>query len=240
MKKKLLLFLIPAAVYILLSAAGFGVTGTAGGLVYRIMIIAALLYACSRAFAGAAREGGDRIHLTGALGLGTFAVNEIFLLAYIYLLKGAPSDITIGNYSRNCAYLFFMAVVLSLIESPAKRMLRIRISMFSFAATAVILYAVITNDPRLLYDSALALVILCVLPTIRLLFHSYKIKKLKSARIFAYSILAVSVLDSLNRLLIIYSPGWYWRDIILAFYPTVYLMIGFSLTALRKEAADNG
>lgn len=112
---------VPAAIYAGLSAFGLaGLSAGTGGFVYRILIIAALLFSCSRAFAAAVKSGDRGALLTAALGMGTFAVNEIYVFAYIYLLRGDASDITVANYSRNCAYLFFIAAVLLLLPGAGK------------------------------------------------------------------------------------------------------------------------
>lgn len=234
------------AVYVALSIMGIaGVSNEAGGFAYRLITIAALIYACSRLFASvvthpaASRHpseegnlGADNTLFAAALGLGTFAVNEIYVFAYIYLLKGSAEDVTVGNYSRNCVYLFFIAAVFFLLPKIGKA-LRICVSILSAGAAFLIFTGVVTDNAKMLYYSALTLMLLCVLSAAVLLKTGGK-----DAKILALSIIAVSVLDSANRLLLLYNPGWHWRDIVLAFYPAVYLIIGAASMRLKPSGKE--
>ncbi|MDR1465150.1 MAG: hypothetical protein LBJ11_07630 [Oscillospiraceae bacterium] len=219
-------------VYTVLSAVGHGVSGEYGGIFYRAVILAALLYACCRAFWTIIKTGVTDTLLAAALGLATFAVNELYSFAYIYLLRGSAMDMTVGNYSRNCAYLFFTAAVFSLFPSFHK-IPRISVSALSATAILLIFYGVVAGNSTLLYYSALAVVLLCILPTVYLI-----IKGNRPAKAFGLAILAIGILDSANRLLILFDPGWHWRDMALAFYPVMYLLLCF--TALRFTSREGG
>jgi len=229
MTKRLLISLAPAAAYIILSIAGLGLSGATGGILYRALIIAYLLYACVLAFKGA-RRGGEAV-LAGALGLGLIAVNEVYLFSYLYLLQGDAADITVANYARNCAYLFFLAVLMYMLPKAARgrNVLLIGATAVSAAAMLGILYGVVANNPESLYYSALTMMVLSVLCAVYLL-----IAGRKAARPFAVSVIALSVLDTAYRLLTIplFALGWHWRDIVVSFYPAVYLLIGFALICL--------
>jgi hypothetical protein len=199
---------------------------------YKIVIIAALLFTCSRVFAGAVKRGGESPLLAGALGLGLLLVSEVYSFAYIYLLKGGAEDITVSNYSRPCAYLFFLLALLSLMKNA--KALRMAASVIATAAMGVIFYAVIADRPLLLYNSALSVAILCVLPAVCLLVQA------KEAKAIACSILALCGLDIVNRLLILFDPGWHWHDMAVVLYPVVYIWIGRAMLGLRRiDAAES-
>ncbi|MCL2222303.1 MAG: hypothetical protein FWC20_08355 [Oscillospiraceae bacterium] len=238
MNKKLLLTLIPAAIYVVLSIAGFGLSGRFGGLVYRLVIIVYLLYACVLVWRGAAGGGRETV-FTGALGLGLFAVREIYHLVYVYLLGGYSGDITVGNYIRNCAYLFFMAALLCSISPTVKgkKIIQIGASALSAGAIFCILYGVLSGNPYLLYYSALAMVVMAVLSAVCLL-----ITRERKAKTFAWSVIAVCALDTIYRLLTLpaFAPGWHWRDIAVSFYPAAYMLLAFALIRLREGAVSNG
>jgi len=221
------------AVYVILSLSGFaGIASAPGGLALRAVTLAVLVYICVHAFRGALSGGDSNAALTGALGLGTLAVSEVYAFCYIYLQHGSARDITLGNYSRNCAYLFFIASLICLIPDTLKsgRLLRISANALSPISILLIFYGVITGNPHLLYYSALLMMVLCVLPAVVLLISGEK-----KAKAFSLAIITLSILDSLNRLLIIFDPGWHWRDMIIALYPAVYLFAGFALPQLKME-----
>ncbi|GHV13858.1 hypothetical protein FACS1894219_09220 [Clostridia bacterium] len=229
MNKRVLLILSLAltVLYAAISAAGYGVSGEYGGIFYRLIIIAALIYTCVCIFFVIVKKGVTDTLMGAALGLGTFAVNELYSFAYIYLLQGGASDITVGNYSRNCAYLFWMAAVFSLLPSFNK-VLRTVVSTLSAGAILLVFYGVVAGN------SALAVALLCILPAVYL-----TVKGDKTAKAFGLAVIAAGVLDSANRLMILFDPGLHWRDIILAFYPAVYLALGFaSLCVAVKERGE--
>jgi hypothetical protein len=232
LNKKLIVGFALSAVYIVMSLTGIaGLDAGARGIFYRIIIIAALLLSCFPVFREAVKSKGGII-LAGALGLGLLAVNEVYSFAYIYLGQGGAEDITVSNFSRPCAYLFFILAVTSLYPSFMKtgKGLKTGVGIVSTIAALIIFYGVIANQPSFLYYSALAIAILCALSAVFLLFGS-----VRNHKIFACSILAVCLLDSANRLLIIYTPGWLWRDIVIALYPTAYLWFGAVLLSLKKK-----
>ena len=232
MNKKFLLFLIPAAMYVVLSIAGLGISGRAGTIIYRAVIIVYLLLACTLAFKGAGR--GEHMNpavLIGALGLGLFAVNEIYLLAHIYLLGGNARELTVANFARNCAYLFFMAAILSLSPADArwKKHITAAMNILSTAAIIIILYGIVADNPYVLYYSALILVSLSIWSALCLLLH-----KAQKTKPLAYAVIAVCVIDTANLLMYIFTPAWHWHDIVVSLYPVVYLLLGFSLFHLRE------
>ena len=242
LKKSFAVAFALAAVYIILSALGVAGISAASGVFYRMFVIANLLYSAVLVFTHAISLGDRDALFTGALGLGTLAVNEVYSFAYIYILHGSPIDITVGNYSRNCAALFFIVAVLFLVLPPMKleKALRVVVSVFSSAAAMLIIFAIIVGNSDMLYYSALTIVCLCVLLSVYLLCQSFKIKQLGTAKAFSCSIIALSILDTVNRILIIFRPGLYLSDIIHSLYPLVYLWIGFGLINLRKGEGGDG
>jgi hypothetical protein len=132
--------------------------------------------------------------------------------------------------------LFFIAAVLLLLPNAGK-LLKIITSVLSTAVILAIFYGIVANNEELMYYPALILVSLCILLTIALL-----IKGIKTSRFFAVRVLSVGVIDSLNRLTVLFPPGWHWRDIILSLYPAIYLIFIPALLGLRviKEVRDSG
>ena len=227
MKKAFIIFAALSAVNIILVLTGLaGLDTNTGGIVYRLVIIAALLFCSSCVFTGAAKRGGIPL-LSGALGLGLLAVSELYTFAYIYLLQGESIDITVSNYIRPCAYLFIMLTVLEQLSSKRVNILRKLLSALSIAALLLIFYSVIANNLVLLSYSALSIAALCILSAVFLL--------LKSKRLFALSVIAFCLLDIANRLMVLYPPGWLWHDMVLVFYPPVYLWLGWALLKGGEE-----
>lgn len=223
--------------YVVLSAMGIGgLNGITGGLVYRLIIIAALLFSCVRAFAGAGQRGAV---LAGALGLSAFAVFEIYSLAYIYLLNGSPADITVSNYTRNCAYLFFMAAVGYLAPPVFKAYKTIRaiLNAVVSAVTILIFYAVIADHYPLLAYSVLTITLMCLLSAVLLFCQLCRGEQCSSVRLFAGAIIMFCLLDTAYRLLIMFGGTGYLRDVITAFKPAAYLLIGCALTRLKTPGS---
>jgi len=201
-------------------------------MLIQIITIAVLLFAFVLVLRGTGLITNRIAALTGALGLGLLAATEIYSFAYFYLMHGNAADITVANYSRNCAYLFFLAAILYLLQNKRGRSLCLQIvaGIISVLAIVLIFIGVITGDPRVLYYSALVMMVLCVLSAVYLI-----IKGRKDAKLFALFIIFMCVLDSVHRLLIIYCYTWYQANIALLFYPVVYLLIGISLYRLEEE-----
>ena len=233
MNKKLWLITTLTAVYIALCAAGIaGFDAGSAGVMFRLLTIAALIFAVSRAFTGAAGRGGDGAALAGALGLGLLAAGEVYTFCHIYLLGGMAEDITVGNYSRNCAYIFFLSAVLYLLSKTLKWAKRAAGGL-SAAAILCIFYGVVADNAAVLYYAALVMMVLCGLACVYALIIGNR-----ETKAFALSLLALCLLDSANRLLILFNPGWLWRDIVVAPYPLAYIFISAGLLKLR-EVTDN-
>lgn len=231
-----------SAIYVILSLAGFGGKNSfSGGLIYHALTIVVLLYVCIRCISDIVKRNSKNVLFFGTLGLCSLAVNEIYTFVYLYIWQGSPTDITISNYSRNCVYLFFVPTILMLVLLPQRieNIAKKSISAVSFAAILLIIYGVIIGNPKLVYYPAISLAVLCALPAAYLFIQSIKIKRLENTKLFACSMLALSILDSLNRLVLLFEPGWYWGDIVRSFYPPVYLLIGFGLIRLGR-ADENG
>jgi len=229
MKKVFIIVAALSGLYIFLALTGLaGLDTETGGILYRLVIIAALLFVCSCVFTGAAKQGGIPL-LTGALGLGLLAVSEIYTFAYIYLLQGENIDITVSNYSRPCAYLFFMLTLTQLLHLKQRKILRIVISTVAAVLIISIFYAVVADNLVLLNYSTLFIAVLCILPAIFLL--------IKSKSMFACSVVVLCCLDIAHRLMVLYQPQGLWQDFIV-FYPLIYLWLGWAL--LKEGGRENG
>lgn len=231
--------------YVTLS--GLGITGLetgTGEAVYRLIVIAALSFSCARVFAGRAVQT-DAV-LAGVLGLAALAIFEIYSLAHLYLLGGSPTDITLNSYNRNCAYLFFMSAVALTVPpvSKARTAFRAVLGTIASAVTVLIFYTVLVANHWLLYWCVLIMSALCSLSAVFLLWLSHgkgrphAVQDPHGAKFFAVSLAAFCLLDTVSRLLVINDFGPRWREIVAAFYPGTYLLIGFALIRLRKQATD--
>ncbi|MCL2112100.1 MAG: hypothetical protein FWH32_07650 [Clostridiales bacterium] len=222
-------------VYIVLSLLHVaGVGSESGGAVYRLIIVGALIFACVHVSTHALRREGGVALLEGALALGLIAVNEVFYFAYIYLLEGSHTDLTVAFYSRVCAYMFFMATFMVLLPDREKRKNRFEdvASVVSGIMVAVILYAVIVDNGGLLYLTVLLLTVLCAVPALYLLSKG-------GDKLFILSVLGLIFLDLVRRLVLAFSPddfGGHWYDITMSFYPVIHLLIGFSLVRIGSPA----
>ena len=245
-KVKNITIIVPALslIYAILSSLGFtGIETDAGGVVYRVIIIAALIYACKMGFTlplpgGEDSETGrgslNHALLAGWLGILAFAIFEIHTFAYIYIYKGAPTDLTISAYTVNCAYLFFISATLILIPPIFKIHKIIRPSIVTICTIAMffIYYAIIISNYRILAYFDLVITILCLLTAVFLFFQA---DKNSATRLFATSIFIICLLGTANRILLIATLGQYLHDIIISFYPAAYLLIGYALVHMRKE-----
>lgn len=228
-------------IYIALSLTGFtGISSPYSEIVYRVITILSLLYVCVGVLKEVIKQKGTGAALPGVLGLGVLLVNEVYTFAYLHILQGKAADITVSNYSRNCGYLFFISAVLLLVVLPKKNgnIIKKVIGTISTLEMLLIFYGVIKSNAAVLYYSAMSLAILSTLCSLCLIIQSFKINNMEYVRNFACSILVLGLLDSLNRLLVIFHFEWEWRDIFLAFYPPIYLFIGLSLLALQKKDKD--
>ena len=95
-KSKIILIIatVLSVLYSVLSGFGFAGTQTdTGGFVYRLIIIAALIFACSLVFSGAFRQGGkfttgergNEAFIAGLLGLSLLLVFEVYTFFYIHI-----------------------------------------------------------------------------------------------------------------------------------------------------------
>ena len=253
MKKNTKIILIVAialsVLYSVLSGFGFGGTQTdTGGLVYQLIIVAALIFACSLVFTGidhpvASRhpstEGnkGNEAFIAGTLGLSLLFVFELYTFAYIYLYGGEHTDITINNYIRNCVYIFFI-VAISYLTPPvfkAHRVIRGLISIITSCAVFFIFYAVLTYNQILIAYSALTIKAFCLIAA-TVLFR--RIKRGHPVRLFSFSVRIMCFLEAVEQLLVMYGNIWNLRDIIISFYPLMYILIGYALVNIHNVGSN--
>lgn len=234
MNRKIFIPLALTAVYIVLCAAGIaGLDAEIHGIVFRLAVIAALLYAVTRAFAGVAKRGIEGAVLAGVLGLGMLAASEVYTFCHIYLLGGGAEDITVAHYSRPCAYLFFITAVLPGLLS--RKVFQRTVGVVASVSVLSVFAAVIANAPVLLGYADLLLAAVCILPAIVLLTVGGR-----EGKGFALSLIALCVVDSANRLLILMGSGQLWRDIAVSLYPIAYILICTGLRRLGKTEGRGG
>jgi len=222
----------------------FGITsiesGT-GGIIYRLIIIVTLLFSCSLAFIGLRKETNSAI-IAGALGLGMLFIFEVYSFIYIFLLKGEYGDITINNYIRSCSYLLFITATIYLTPPVFKthKILRLISGILSSCVVASVFYAVITNNLILLLYSSIAIKISCIIAATILYLRT---PKCHPARLFSVPLRIICFLETIDQILIFYGNIWYLREIIITFYPAMYLLIGYAFLKLcaipEMEVTEN-
>jgi len=248
LKKNTKIVLIVATVlsflYSVLSGLGFVGTQTdTGGLIYRLIIIAALIFACSCVFSGTPLQRGiegnkgNEAFIAGVLGLGLLFIFEVYTFVYIYLFGGEHTDITISNYIRNCVYLFFIVAISYLTPPVLKthRVIRGLISIITSCAVLFIFYAVLIYNQILIEYSALTIKVFCLIAA-TVLFRS--VKRGHPVRLFSVSVIIMCFLETVEHFLLMYGNIWNLRDIVISFYPLVYILIGFALVNIHKVGGD--
>ena len=232
MNKRNMTFLVIAILSLLYATLGamriVGVESGTGGIVYRLIIIATLIFSCSRSIKA---SGKNVAVLAGVLGLGSFVLFEIYSFAYIYLYGGKTTDITVSNFTWNCGYLFFIVAALYLTPPvfKAHKVFRTALGVISSAAIVMIFYSIVDNDYHLLVYSELLVTIVCLLTMIVLL---------KNYRLLAASIIFLCLLSMTGRLLLIYDTGWNLRDFVISLYPAVYLLVGWALIDIDRSGVE--
>ena len=229
-KTILIIVAVLSILYAALSALGIaGVESGTGGLIYRLVIIIVLVFSCSRVFAGA---GWDDTVLAGILGLCAFAIYEIYIFAYIYLFRGDFNDLTINNYTRSCAYLFFLIATINLIPPILKsyKIIRATVGVITSIAIGMIFYAIVSNNYLILTLSTVAVTTLCFIASIILFFHN---KNGKAERLFSVAVIIIYLLGAANQILLFANIGGSLLDSVISFYPGAYFLLGYALVRLR-------
>ena len=242
---KKLLFIL-AVCYVLINAVFPELKNVADGMVHDIIIIAVLIYACYIALAETVRHSDGSALLIGTLALNAFAINEIYLFAYRYLLKANIADITVADFSRSCAYLFLISAIVLLVRFPKKieKPLNTAIGFVSGMATLLIIYDIAANNGASLHYFKHLIVTICFSLAVFLLIQSFKIESLNRAWGFALSVMAMCVIDTLYRSIYIFNiPAPYLQNVVISLFSLIYLSIALSLLKLKnasREALQNG
>ncbi|MCL2088862.1 MAG: hypothetical protein FWH14_05225 [Oscillospiraceae bacterium] len=233
------------------------VEGQFGGIGYHLIVIAVLVFSCSRAFADAFKHGNGAagragaasptgedntaihnyhglIFLTATLGLVTITVFEIFSFAYIYLWEGSLSDITIGNYTRDCAYLFFIAA----LSIPFSGIFRKVLGIVSAFAAVFALCSVVIAERWFMFSSSAVLMLLCLFCAAASWYHSLKNPGLKQTGAFACAVIAICLLEIAKFLLIRLFSVEVLYGMVISLYPAIYLLLGMTLVSLPARKPD--
>jgi hypothetical protein len=238
-RKIIIVFTVLTVLYVILCLSGVaGTTAAFGGMVQDIITVCVLLVVCVRVFKGTSKAAGGSF-FAGAFGLGTFAVNEVYSFFYLYIFRGNEADITVAHFNRNCAFLFFIAALLLLLRGDEKLISAIKYGVGSVSSitAVVIFYAVLIDNPDLLYYPALVNLLLCTALTVYVFFQA---PRGNVVRAFACSIAAVYLLESAHRLMIIYPVSPLWHDIAVSLYPLAYIFFGLTLLRLGEGGESSG
>ena len=121
MNKKLFIAAIAVSgIYAGLSLPGLtGISSPSGGLAYRLIIISVLLFSCIRTFLEFRKCGDHGALLSGALGLGTLAINEVYIFCYLILFNLGWQWLDMGVSLYPMAYLFIGFSLLGLKKEVA-------------------------------------------------------------------------------------------------------------------------
>ena len=169
--------------------------------------------------------------LTGFMALGAFLMDVVYTAAYIFLYGGNVADITVGFYSRSCAFAFLAFTVFGLLFTPEtwKRRRRILVNGAYALVIGCILYGVVAENERLLFQAMLVLTLGCAIFALRLLAHRGK------ARFFALVVILISLLEIGRTMLYLYGEADRVLGVLLLIYLPVYGLLGWMLMGLRNE-----
>ena len=237
-KKILIIFSALAVLYWILCLSGAAGTAVAlGDMAIYVITVCVLLLVCVRVFMGAAGAGNSPFY-AGAFGLCALAVSEVYAILYIYVWQGNPADITVAQFNRNCALMFFVAGLLALLRGTKKRVAVIKLGAgaISCVPPALVFYAILIDYPPLLYRPSLVNVVLCVSLSVYIFFQT---PRNNANRAFACSVSAMVLLESAYRLLIIYNAVYLWRDLVDSLYPLVYVYLGINLLRMRERGEQS-
>ncbi|MCL1904350.1 MAG: hypothetical protein FWF94_08025, partial [Oscillospiraceae bacterium] len=147
------------------------------------------------------------------------------------------SDINITDYSNAVSYVFFLSALTLLILPPYKweRALHIGVSAVCAVTVIVTTYAIIINSENLLYITVIFTAVCCLALSGAVLYQSFRIRQLRTARIFAYSMLFLGLLDVAVYLSFILGLAVNVQTIFISMYTPLYVWICGGLLRLRKE-----
>ena len=169
--------------------------------------------------------------LTGFLALGAFLMDALFSAAYVFLYGGKFTDITVGFYSRSCAYAFLAFTILGLLFVPEawKARRRILVNIAFAMVIACILYGVVVSNERLLFHA------ISVLALGSAVFALWLLARRKGARFFAGVVILISALELWRIILYLYGELGGMLGVFSLIYLPVYGLLGWAVWRLRKS-----
>ncbi len=173
---------------------------------------------------------------SGALGLGTLAVSQLYFMLQT-LIYGDINPVTVSDYSLLCSYFFFLSAVLLLVLPPFKleRIIRIGINIVSAICAVLITVAVLINNRLFLNITFMALLIIGGILSLYLYLQSKKIKQLNSAMHFSLAVLILSGLELVNRIVMLINTEGDVSVIIFSLFAPCFIYIAYGFSRLRSE-----
>ena len=203
--------------------------------IFLIFRISVLLYAVVVVFKTAIKIDDRKAIFTGALGLGILTLSEILTLTSIFI-KDENNSINIADYNDVASYLFFLSAIVFLLytQGESHKILKYELTIISGAVIFATIYSVAINSITMIYIIMLSMAFICAVLSSYLLYQSKKIKSLKIASRFAYSMLCLCALDMLLYIFLVTGNG-NLTSIFTAFYLPAYFFIAEGLMSLRNQ-----
>jgi len=168
--------------------------------------------------------------LTGFLALGAFLMDIVYSVAYIFLYGGGATDITVGFFSRSCAYAFLAFTIFGLLLVPEAWRARMRILVNIAYAVVIgcILYGVVVGNERLLFHAILILALGSAMFALWLLVrHTHK-------HFFACVVMLISALEIWRSVLELYSDVGGVSEFFSLIYLPAYALLAWAVWGLRS------
>ena len=175
--------------------------------IHNIVIAAVVLVVTIRTFSHFLKSPNNNIILYGALGLSCLTIGNLYFILLGFVNR-APDFISVGNFSLDCCYLFFLAVLMAL---KGKRLYFKAVNILAVVITVLCAYAVIVNNDIIMNINALTLDLLCIVFSISLLSQ-------KNARFFALIILILTSFDAITAFELPYFIALFMKASVVILY----------------------
>ncbi|MCL2085992.1 MAG: hypothetical protein FWH05_00160 [Oscillospiraceae bacterium] len=230
-------------IYLILCILGFSGADTILGVAFYTLVVVVIVYISVIVFKSMLKKiQVSSAVLPGILALCSFAIFEVFSFLYFFVYRGSITDITVSYYSRCCATVFLAVTSMAIIAPPENRKSGFNIiyNMIMSAVVISALLAVITFDTWFLFLSLLTMLLLCVVPSARILFESFKTARFKPYRLFAFAVIFISVLDAVGRIFKFFYHAPVVLDVIIALSVPAYILLGLTILRFgRVEVAEH-
>jgi len=206
---------------------------------YKVITVAAGVYAALSALTKAAKSGDKGIIFVGGLGLGLLAVSEIYYLAHILFAFKTEAEMDVGDLSDTAAALFFLAAILLLLLLPPRweKTLRIWSGIFAVVVTLTITYSIVRNDFVMGSIAAMVMGGVITLLSVILIYQIQKIPQLEKAGCFAFAMLYFGVVDIVSYYF--YSLGAVEiAQLLFALYMPAYIWINEGLARMDEARPE--